>query len=490
MQAAAIERLRRFRLPFTLSKASLILPASIWFAWWAGAAIGNGSRHDLLLGLGVVGLVGPVVYHLVARRLPAAVLAVEMPICLVLLSTLVLRQRSAADLAYNPLDPAAQFRVACVVFAGALGAIALASDRVDATSPRWRMTSRPFRLYVAYTLVVFAAAPYSVNPGLTSYRGIELLAGVLVLLGAVKAVGREAITRVGATLFWFTVALVLSVWLGVILYPSEAIGHFANTYVPIQFQVSGVNPVLSSNTVGLLGVIVAVWSLARGRWGGRPGSLKPVTAGALVLLGSVTLLVAQYRTGYLAFLISVVVYLVIRRKWWIAWSLILFAIVVIMLVPDIVDLAEPYVLRGQTVEQAKELSSRIDWWARAVDVWRTSPIIGRGLLTASRFEVLQPLGLNFTAGIHSTWVEALVGTGLLGLILLGVAALITLSRSVVGLLARGGSLAPLLLMMVILIRSVTGTTIESFGHVCLIFLWLALALEDRGAPYESDLDQA
>jgi hypothetical protein len=35
-------------------------------------------------------------------------------------------------------------------------------------------------------------------------------------------------------------------------------------------------------------------------------------------------------------------------------------------------------------------------------------------------------------------------------------------------------------MIVILIRSATGTTIESFGHVAFIFLWLALALEDGG----------
>ena len=108
---------------------------------------------------------------------------------------------------------------------------------------------------------------------------------------------------------------------------------------------------------------------------------------------------------------------------------------------SLVGEVEPYALRGQTPEEARELSSRLDYWSAALPVWRESPLIGKGLLTGTRFEVLAPLGLTFTSGIHSTWVEALVGTGVIGLALVSLSFLITFKRAFV-LALWSGDLVP------------------------------------------------
>ena len=104
---------------------------------------------------------------------------------------------------------------------------------------------------------------------------------------------------------------------------------------------------------------------------------------------------------------------------------------------SLVQEAEPFALRGQTTEQASQLSDRVDFWAAAIPVWEESPLTLEGLLTATRFEVLAPLGLEYTAGIHSTWVEALVGTGLIGLSLLSLSFLISFKRALARALRRG-----------------------------------------------------
>jgi O-antigen ligase len=474
---SATNKLRTLRLPYGLSGPSLLFPLGVLFAIWAGVALGTGSRRTMLLGLGGIALASPAIHYFWARKIKYGALGVEVPLILLLLSTIVFRQRSADQLAYNPLDPAAQFRVLCVLVALGLGAIAVTVPRAAHSG---RLTV-PIRLYIVYIVIVFIGAPLSVNPSLTAYRGVELVAGVTVLAGAWRIAGAEAVRRIEAVLYWFMVALVMSVWLGLVLYHHEAVHSFANTYVPIKFQVTGVNPIMSSNTVGALGVTLAVWSILRVRWPLAPNHQNRTLANGLALLGVATLLVAQYRTGYASLLVTGIVFLVLRKKWPLAFLLAIAAAAFIVLVPSLLTKAEPFVLRGQTVQQARGLSERVDWWGSGIKVWEESPLIGRGLLTATRFEVLAALGRDKTSTIHSTWVEALVGTGLIGLSLLILVFALTMKRAVNEAL-RGGRPFALLLLTSLSVRTITGNSIESFSFEAVVFLMLALALRDTSAP--------
>jgi O-antigen ligase len=82
-----------------------------------------------------------------------------------------------------------------------------------------------------------------------------------------------------------------------------------------------------------------------------------------------------------------------------------------------------------------------------------------------------------TSAIHSTWVEALVGTGLIGLSLLSLSLLVTLRRALVRAL-RMGDLVPVLLLTVLTVRTITGNTFETFSQEAMIFLWIAMTLAD------------
>ncbi len=420
----------------------------------------------------------PTVRAVLGGRIRAGFISVEVPLFLMALSTLVFRGRSADELAYNPLDPAAQFRVLCVALAMILAAFALIS-RPLAVPSNGRATSLPIRVFFLYVVVVFLGAPQSFSLALTGYRGVELLAGVMVVVGARHLVGDEAGDRIGSVLYWFTVGLLLSVWIGYIVAPDQAIVYLATKEAPIPFQIRGLFPSYSANAVGSLGVLLTFWSLARLRRVASPVRSQQMLAYSMAALGLVSLVLAQYRTGYGAFIVALLVYLLLGRRWLLASGLLLVMIVVVAKSPStFAEQAEPFLLRGQTTEQASTLSSRVDFWTAAVPVWEESPLIGKGLLTGTRFEVLAPLGYTYTSGIHSTWVEALVGTGVIGIVLLFSSFLIAYKRAYFRAL-RSSDLVPVLLLTVLAVRSLTGNTFETFSFQGLIFLWLALDLSDE-----------
>jgi O-antigen ligase len=121
-------------------------------------------------------------------------------------------------------------------------------------------------------------------------------------------------------------------------------------------------------------------------------------------------------------------------------------------------------------------------------VWERSPVIGRGLSTGTRFEVLAPAGFTRTSTIHSTWVEALVGTGAVGVGLLFLAFLLVLLRSLGEALRRKGRIVPVLLVAVLTVQSITGPTIELFSMNALLFLTIALTLDRRPAAQEEQAE--
>jgi hypothetical protein len=471
-------------------KAWVLIPVGLWLAWWAGSAVASGGpRRTFALSIAALAVGFPTVRAVLGRHVRAGFLAVEAPVLLLLFSTLVFRERSADELAYNPLDAAAQFRVLCVALALMLGAIALIS-RPHAAPSNGRLTSLPIRLYFLYVVVVFLGAPLSLSLGLTGYRGVELLTGVIVIVGARQSVGDEATERIEAVLYWFAVGLVLSIWVGVILSPGETV-HTA-TGSPLPWVITGVVPAIAANGVGTLGVLLFFWSLGRFRILPSTTNLQRRLSYFLAGLGLASLIFAQYRTGYAAFVVGLLVFLFVGRKWLLATLLLLVVIGVVAANPSGIGAdVEPFALRGQSIERASELSGRTAFWRAAIPVWEKSPLIGRGLLTGTRFEVLAPLGLPYISGIHSTWIEALVGTGLIGLVLLSLSFLITFRRALFRAL-RTGDLVPVLLLTVVAVRTYTGNTFETFGYSAMIFLWIAASLTDQvperklGTPSTAD----
>jgi len=394
--------------------------------------------------------------------------AVEVPVLALLASGLVFRLRATDQIIGDPLDAAGAFRVACLGVAALLAAVAFMNGTQSG------IRSRPFRFYSLYAAAALFGAAVSVVPLLTIFHVGELFITLFVFVAAVRSAGREAPFRIEATIYWFQVILMGMVWLSVILFPSEAIIPVDS---PIPWQIQGVFPEVASNGVGTLGAILALWSLARFLSPEAERS-SPRVSLVIAAAGFVTLVAAQYRTGYVAFAVGLVILLALRGRALLAALVLVGGVGLALVGQGFAQDAQPLLLRGQSPQQASELSSRVEWWSDAIPVWQESPLFGRGLLTATRFEVLSEIGRGETSTIHSTWVEALVGTGLLGIAFLAASLLVLLTRAFRSALAPTGRIAPLVVLTVIAIRSVTGTTIEASGRSLLIFLVFALILDD------------
>jgi hypothetical protein len=467
------------RTAWPLAVAAVVVAALL------GAAVARGgvsAAMAVAVGGGSAGAVGA--WALLRRGALAGLVTIEVPVLLLLLSTLVLRQRDAASLAANPLDLAGLYRVLCIGLALLLGGLSLTHP--NATASRFRFSNRSTKLYVAYVAVVFLGALPSVDAKLTAYRAVELAAGVIVIAGAVRSAGDEAPRRILRLFYGWYVLMALSVWAGVVLMPEFGIQRIDS---PIPYQIQGALPVISANGTGTIGAILAIWSFAV-FLSPREEIRRSMWTVPIGLLGFVTLIFAQYRTGYAALALGVMVILGLRKRGLMAVGLVIGVTVTVLWGSTILREAEPVALRGQSVEEASQLSGRLNWWELAIPVWRESPVIGKGLLTATRFEVLATIGRTNTSTIHGTWVEALVGTGIVGIALLACSFLIFLVRAFREGLGDQGRLAPAALGALLLIRSLTGPTFESFGDQALFFLILSVSLPDPGRTVASRRDDA
>jgi hypothetical protein len=463
----SIGRLRFGRNGFIVAAVFLV-------AWLSGTAVASGGvRASLALFTGAVVLGAPIVWALARGRLRHDFAAIELPALLVLMAELVFRQRDAESLASNPLDPAGLYRVVCIGLALLLGCLALTSPTSRVGE---RITTRPFRLYCGYVLVVFIGAPLSVNLPLTAYRGVELAIGVIVLAGAYRRAGREAMDRILVLLYWFTAVSAIVIWLEAAAMPGSAFTPVRDSPFPIQLH--GVFPSVSSNGTGTIGALLGLWSLGRILSPKDRGRASVRTLGFFAVVGLATLIFAQYRTGYAIAVVGLLLLLALRAKAAAFWVVIAGSFVVIVWGGQIAHEAVPVLQRGSNPDTIRQLSGRLTYWSHALPVWEESPLFGRGLLTATRYEVLAKLGSVYTSSIHGTWVEALVGTGLVGVALLASSVLVTCVRAFGAAIRADGRVVPLLLLIILLVRSITGPTFEVAGSASIMLMALMLLFRD------------
>lgn len=443
----------------------------------AGVAVSVGGLARILtLVLACAFFLTSILPLLVKRHIKNGYMVVEVPVTILLLSTLVFRQRTADTLAQDPLDAAAIFRVVFVGIALFLALVSLTSPSEVDAEERQALKARPFTLFALYIAIAFIGTRFAVQPLNVVYRVFELIGGWLVLMAARHSLGRAAFPRIETTIYWYSVVLVGVVWLNAVIFPSEAVTSTMGES-PLPYQLGSVMPAISSNSVGFLGAVVGLWSLGYRLTPHRQYGPRPRVAAFMAGVGFLTLIAAQYRTGYAAAAAALVVLCIVRGRQVLAALLVVGALIVTFWGSVLLE-AQPYLLRGETAESAAELSGRIYWWEKAIEVWKESPIVGKGLLSATRFEVLDEIGASGTSTIHSTWIEALVGTGVVGAALLAASVLVAWRRSIAEGLRRDGRIVPALLMTLLVVRSLTASTLGIFGPEVLLLLSISLTLPD------------
>jgi hypothetical protein len=435
------------------------------------------SRWDVVVGLVTVVLIVAVTTSLLRgpapKRPPRPPLTARQGLALgsmylVLANTLTFRIRPTDDLSSNPLDLAGSFRLSCLAGAVGLACASMVLDRVTT-----RLVPRPAWCIVGYTLVIPLGALGAVSPALVLFKWSEIVVFLLVWFALVNAFRGDPTVPLRHLGFWIG-GLVAVVVAGVLLQPDLALKP-ADSLLPVQVQ--GALLPFSANDVGALGLLLLAYGLGRSR----------VNAG-LVAGGAALLIGAQFRTGYIAALGMVVLFLLLRRQ--AAARVVLIALAVLLPLAVTTSTFEEAWVRGDSSGSITTLTGRTIWWGAGIEATERSRLVGLGLTSGVRYEVFaDEADRELTSAIHSTWVEAYVGTGLLGAALL-LAAMVSAWLAAWRRARWDGYLFPALVMTMLVIRSITASTIDLGGITLMLFLLCVSAaaqrpsrpVEDHGLP--------
>ncbi|HEX5413007.1 MAG TPA: O-antigen ligase family protein [Terriglobia bacterium] len=336
-------------------------------------------------------------------------------------SALVFRIRGVGDIKENPVDAWALYRMGVELIVVAALLIRLALRRTA-----W--LGSMFRGYVgviaAFGMVELASTVWSVYPSWTFYKSCEYLLDIAVL-GAILATVKSV--KAYQSLFNWTWMLygilLLSTWLGVLLWPQQALypsGKDVGVGV-LGIRLEGVMPAVSSNDVGTFAGILALIALCRllpiaGKKSGRAWYILLFTASLT------TMIVAQTRSAIAGCLFAVFLLLLFSKRLGLS-ALLTFVVGPLLVVSSLGGLIWTFLERGQSTQQLETLSSRVSWWSFAWETFIERPLTGYGAYAAGRFAVMAKLGMAETSTMHSDYLEMIVGTGIWGIILFLVALL-------------------------------------------------------------------
>jgi len=356
------------------------------------------------------------------RRLAAQLRWWHLLWIMVFLSGLVFRARGAEEIQEGPLDLWALYRV------GLMGTVALVLlSRLTTTRTSW--LTYLFRgligVLMLYVMLSIVSSLWSVFPLWTLYKSVEYLVDVALLAAIMASIRTDREWKTLFDLTWSLYGLLAgTVWLGLLISPGEAVIPGIGV---IGLQLQGLWPEISADGVGGLGGVLGTVAFARLLIPSRHRRFY-----LLVLLLAIGMLIlAQSRSAITGFLVAApLMLLVAGRRGVFACSAALLPLLLVF--TNIGTAFWVFFQRGQSAELFTTLSGRTAWWEAGLAVFREHPLLGTGAYAGSRFEVLAAMGATTVSSIHNTWLEILIGTGIVGLI----PVLIVVGGLWVGLLRR------------------------------------------------------
>lgn len=385
--------------------AALVAGAGVsWLFSTGGSAVVLVSVLAALLALPILSQVPALASRL--RALAGRLRWWHLAWSLVFLSGLVFRVRDIDSIYANPWDLWAVFR-------GGLMAAVLLLLLGQLLVRNYNWLPSLFRgttgLLAAYSLISILSAAWSAYPTWTLYRSFEYFVDIWLAAATIASVRRREDLKAIFDWAWILLLLLVgSVWAGLAIAPAQAIMPGVGVLGP---QIRGVLPVVASNGVGELGALLAVMALTRLLF---PSPFKR-TYLCLLVAGAGTLLLSQSRSPLMGFLLALPLVLFSARR--IGTGLLLVLLLpAVLSVTSIGDILWRLFVRGQSPELFSSLSGRLDWWRYSLPFFLQRPLWGYGAYAGGRFIVLAALDVTLSSSIHNTWLEVLLGTGLLGLL--------------------------------------------------------------------------
>lgn len=279
----------------------------------------------------------------------------------------------------------------------------------------------PLGLFFLFALWGFATTLWSVFPPGTLVKASEYCSMLLLFAIAaslINKIGRDSYNRLLALksvfdFVWFLVfILILSVYLGVLIWPDFAIERaWRDESGVVGFSIQGTLPGISDNGVGQLGAIMGSIAFVR-------LLLIPrfrVFYASIFAVSLLTMVVAQSRSPVLGFSIAVGAILIASRQ----FRLLALSSVLMggLMLTQYGQLIYDFMRRGQSVQLLTSLTGRVEYWQASFKAIYDKPLGGYGANVGGRYVLQNAFGLEGVSTVHSTWVEILLDTGVVGLIL-------------------------------------------------------------------------
>jgi O-antigen ligase len=327
---------------------------------------------------------------------------------LTFLSGLVFRIRAIDAFRETTIDAWAMYRIGLMTIVVLVLAVGLVTRRTAWTGWLFRGVVGFMAIY-AVTCAV--STIWSVFPTWTLYKSLEYFIDVALIAAVVSSVGSADEYSSFVDWVWVMYGLLLcSVWAGAALAP--ALAFLPNRGI-FGFELQGVMPQLSTNGVGEIAALLGVVSFSRLIL--RPHADGNASWYSLLLIVSVsTLILAQTRSATIGFLFGVFLAALYRNAR-VAMLGLAACVVVALLSQAATQVVQTYMMRGQDAELFNSLSGRMTWWQTAWPKIQEKPWLGYGAYAGGRFVVLSQLGDLSTSSIHNSYIEVVLGTGLIGL---------------------------------------------------------------------------
>lgn len=334
--------------------------------------------------------------------------------------------------------------------------------------------------FVATTAAVASGAFAALTPrGFVFGVGVSNLVKLVIVLGYTCVVTAAVATMPVARTFralrlwgWVAAALglgsILTAFAGIPLIPGSGIRSYGFFQDPNLYA-------------GYLLVSLAV-VIARECYKGMPETPFLLVA----LSGAVVATASRSAVGTLAVMLFVSALLISARR--VRWTLVTLGAAglwvlagVLAAKPDL--LALPALSRLTTASETAGTDPRLGLWARAIELWRSSPITGIGigqyqLYSEDVFGVSATTGNGFIA--HNTFLSFLSETGIIGLGILLV-GLVAIGRSAMPLKALGHRLDKAMLIGILaIVGQMMTLNLQNVRYVWILFgVILGLRIRER-----------
>ena len=275
-----------------------------------------------------------------------------------------------------------------------------------------------FSLFALWGL---ASTVWSVLPASTLYKSSEYFAMLALfalsasLVHVTFADPRSRLLALKSIFDWtwlLVFLLILSVYLGIVIWPEYTIlRDYRDEIGVLGFSIQGALPGLSENAVGTLGALMGIVALVRMLL--NPG-VRMFYAPILVL-SVLTMVLTQSRSPILAFLLAAVIVLVVSRRF--GLLAMCAALLGAVSFAQYGQLVYEFMRRGQSEETLTDLTGRVTFWQASMEAVYEKPFTGYGANAGGRY-VLQTVLGESRSTVHSSWVEVLLDTGAVGLVLL------------------------------------------------------------------------